>query len=375
MISVEDIFKVAVEKNFPFAAYRKPGEINYEAIIQTSAYREILPDEDIMALQGFVFAPFEPNTGYSSVLIQPDFVFSTDNFSSDRLESLKKMAPAKLMVVSPENNYECSREEFIANVRELIKRIHAGEFQKAIMSRVIRESKLSTFIETTLFLDLCRQYPQSFISLVNIPGIGRWIGASPELLLERNNGVINLVSLAGTQPFRDVPISEVYWTDKEFQEQKIVTDYISNLLNDFNVSLYKTSGPETVKAGRVYHLKTLFSLPEMELNGHTRDFIDRLHPTPAIWGQPKTSALEIIKTLEKHRRKYYAGYLGPVNMNNQVNLYVNLRTMQVLEDALVLYVGNGITSDSDPAKEWDETCMKAETLLSVIRSSTKVQHP
>jgi isochorismate synthase len=69
---------------------------------------------------------------------------------------------------------------------------------------------------------------------------------------------------------------------------------------------------------------------------------------------------------EKHNRSYYSGYLGPVNLDERMLLFVNLRCMQVLADKLVLYVGAGITSESVAEDEWDETEIKADTLLSVI---------
>jgi isochorismate synthase len=76
--------------------------------------------------------------------------------------------------------------------------------------------------------------------------------------------------------------------------------------------------------------------------------------------------MEFILHLEKHNRKYYSGFMGPVNIDEKVLLFVNLRCMQVLCDKLVLHIGAGITIDSVPEDEWDETEIKADTLLSVI---------
>ncbi|HXB11581.1 MAG TPA: chorismate-binding protein, partial [Bacteroidia bacterium] len=70
--------------------------------------------------------------------------------------------------------------------------------------------------------------------------------------------------------------------------------------------------------------------------------------------------------------KYYTGYLGPYNIDGKAELFVNLRCAEVFNDSVNIYVGGGITSDSVAEKEWDETVMKSQTLLSVMFPKTKV---
>jgi isochorismate synthase len=356
-----------LEKNFPFAAYRLPGETDQWVLAQFSSYHELYSKDDITELKGFVFAPFSRNEGNATVVISPDLLVKSSEITSNDLVNLQNEEKAFVPHKASLDFYETSYQEYLDNVSEIRQRIKKGEFQKAIISRIITKEKSKKLNLVNLFDTLCKSYTYSFISLVNIPGIGCWMGASPELLLERKEQFITLVSLAGTQPKPAGDILKIPWNDKDRSEQQIVTNYISSLLEEFHINSFQMSGPETIQAGKVVHLKTTFTLDEQQLNGHAREFINRLHPTPAVWGQPKTDALEIIKQLEKHNREYYSGYLGPVNLDNQVHLYVNLRTMKILSDKLLLYVGCGITSDSDPQAEWDETCMKSETLLSVIK--------
>jgi isochorismate synthase len=77
-------------------------------------------------------------------------------------------------------------------------------------------------------------------------------------------------------------------------------------------------------------------------------------------------SFEILEKIEPHQREYYAGLLGPVNMDDETSLYVNLRCMKVFENKFALYLGAGITSGSVPESEWEETNQKKMTLLSVI---------
>lgn len=79
--------------------------------------------------------------------------------------------------------------------------------------------------------------------------------------------------------------------------------------------------------------------------------LDELHPTSAVCGMPKHQALEFILAHEGYDRQFYSGFLGPVHMEGRSSLFVNLRCMQLAADYASLYVGGGITAQSDPASE------------------------
>ena len=93
-----------------------------------------------------------------------------------------------------------------------------------------------------------------------------------------------------------------------------------------------------------------------------------MHPTPAVCGLPKNKALEFLLKNEIHNREFYSGFLGPVNIGKSSALFVNLRCMQLKDKEAVIYVGCGITADSQPEKEWEETQLKSQILLSVINN-------
>jgi isochorismate synthase len=116
-------------------------------------------------------------------------------------------------------------------------------------------------------------------------------------------------------------------------------------------------------------LKTEFKIERNLSFKDKAKMITALHPTPAVCGLPKLKALDLIKDVETHDREYYAGYWGPLEANGDFALYVNLRSMKIAENQLSLFVGGGIIADSLPQKEWEETQLKAQTLLSVIKAS------
>ena len=94
--------------------------------------------------------------------------------------------------------------------------------------------------------------------------------------------------------------------------------------------------------------------------------IKNLHPTPAVGGIPKREGLDFISSNEKFKREYYSGYMGDVDLLGERNLYVNLRCAQLNKESISLYVGAGITAESDAELEWGETQNKAQTILQAL---------
>ena len=256
--------------------------------------------------------------------------------------------------------YESTETEYLEDVAQFINATQT-DFTKIIFSR-IQSVPLLTADLFPLFETLQATYPDTFVYLVNIPKIGCWMGASPEIFITQNHQKTETVALAGTQLDLGISLDAVAWGDKEIEEQAMVERYIEKLLKKQQFQFKKT-GPQTIRAGKVLHLKTHFEFLSETLQ---YNFIKALHPTPAVCGLPKDEARQYIIDNEPHERAYYCGFLGPINMQQTTNLYVNLRCMQVFKDKFALYLGGGITADSDAKKEWEETEMKAKTLADVI---------
>ena len=177
------------------------------------------------------------------------------------------------------------------------------------------------------------------------------------------------MSLAGTQQFTDEqPLHALPWTQKEIEEQAMVSRYIINRFKEIRLREFEEVGPRTVKAGNLVHLCSTFTVDtvvtDYEDLGST--MLKLLHPTSAVCGMPKPLAKALISSLEKHPRKLYSGYLGPVNMKEGSHIYVNLRCMEVIGDEAVLYAGAGVTAYSNTENEWLETELKCNTMLNII---------
>jgi len=250
---------------------------------------------------------------------------------------------------------EITKNNYLQNCTHLINLLKNNELTKVVLSRVQKQTLNQSPLE--IFKRLNKVYFNTFNYLVSIENVGTWLGATPEVLAEFNKNEISTVALAGTKTSNTQK-----WTKKEIEEQQIVTDYISKQLKPFVTNLIQTP-TQTIKAGRVYHLKTSFTAV---IKSPWTNIVQALHPTPATCGVPTQKVQKLISKIESHQREFYTGFLGMISSKYKI-LMVNLRCMKINQNSAFLYLGGGITADSNPNKEWEETKNKALTLQNVIK--------
>ncbi|MBC7922617.1 MAG: chorismate-binding protein [Ferruginibacter sp.] len=262
------------------------------------------------------------------------------------------------------------KERYVRLVERAIEAIHAGQFQKVALSRSGHVALPADFDALRLFERLCRMYPRAFVSLVSVPGVGVWTGATPETLISVDrNGLFRTVSLAGTQPLRSgASVREAHWTHKEIEEQALVSRYIVNCFKKIRLREYEEEGPKTVVAGNLMHLRTDFRVDTQAVGFPQLGtvMLELLHPTSAVCGVPKVVAMDFIRQNEGYDRQFYSGFLGPVNVDRETHLFVNLRCLQLHRSTATVYAGAGITAESTPEKEWLETEAKCQTMLKAL---------
>ncbi|WP_395767690.1 chorismate-binding protein [Aquirufa sp.] len=267
---------------------------------------------------------------------------------------------------------------FQDQVASSVEQIKQGQFQKVVLSRVDVKDLAANFDLVDAFDRLCQTYPSAFVSAIYLPALQDvWLCATPETLVSQNSaGIFKTISLAGTQSALDadgnfLSPSEARWSQKEIEEQAYVSRYIIDCFKKIRLREYIENGPKTVLAGNLMHLKTEYLVDTRKYSypGLITQMLSLLHPTSAVCGTPKEAALEWILQTERHDRVLYSGYLGPINQHDETHLFVNLRTVQMKGEQAYYYAGCGITEDSDPEKEWQETGMKCQTLQRVINAS------
>lgn len=260
------------------------------------------------------------------------------------------------------NLYEGNEKPYISSKNEYLSHFNAFKegfkkegISKAILSRV-KAIDISLQNPERLFEKMCSKYPNAFCYLMSIQGKGTWAGASPEILLTYEENKIKTVALAGTKYSAD----EKVWTPKEYDEHKLVEDYIADLENEQN-QLCKRTSPHIVQAGQLFHLRSEFEF--IAEKNDIVDFLERIHPTPAICGLPYQKSKKLILETESHNRNLYCGYIGVVSSKTEkFSMYVNIRCMQLFNNRAYLYIGGGITEESVGESEWEETEKKSMTM-------------
>ena len=253
--------------------------------------------------------------------------------------------------------YVISQGDYLKQAREIVSLLRTSSLEKLVYSR-IKSEKIS-ISGKELFERLTNQYPSAFVYYFKDALLGEWIGATPEILIKGSGQQFESMSLAGTKKSDD----QSPWGEKEHEEQAFVSRFLHDVILKQGVTELTTDGPKTTLAGPLAHLRTDFHWRSTQEQAWK--IANELHPTPAVSGTPKQTAMEWILDHERHERQFYAGMIGFVD-EEHMNLYVNLRCAQIQGDQIYLYVGGGFTADSIPEKEWEETENKSRTLLNLL---------
>jgi isochorismate synthase len=336
-----------------FALWRLPHTKEVCAVVSDKT-EPFTPDILKTEKQGFAFVPFDINSETPSLFLSGEKLTDIDTSLKSTLNSYH-LLDEPIPLDTPDN--------YVTNVGLAVKSIQQGMLKKVVIARNTLWDTPSGFCPLTFFNRLCEVYPEAMVSLVSIKNIGTWVGATPELLLEVNNDNLSTVALAGTQLK-----NYAQWTNKESEEQLWVVRYIENILNEYGVNNIDISARKKITNGNLEHLYTqiVFNKAGTTNNSLASQILPQLHPTPAVGGLDKEKAIAFIKTHEKFNRSYYSGFLGEINKEN-ISLFVNLRCMQLTNNGLVAYAGAGITKDSNPEKELQETDNKLNNLKSLLK--------
>lgn len=386
--AINALLASAFQQKAAIAIWRQPFETKKYVLVCLEGHDTLVaPDLETMG-KGFLLAPFDwqekvffLRADWLAVwetheAVLPEANFFTNPSLSSFFGEVKKFfhAPTSFHLHNCHRAnqlpQEVSQQHFLKITEKAIAEIRNGKFQKVVLSRASANPLPTGFDVGTFFEKLATAYPTAFVSLVSLPQMGTWLGASPELLVSLDsNGIFRTVALAGTQPFpADGNLKEVAWRQKEIEEQAMVSRYIINCFKKIRLREFEEIGPRTVRAGHLVHLKTDFTVDTVATNFPQliTVMLSLLHPTSAVCGMPKESALSFINTYENYPRSLYSGFLGAVGIDENTSLFVNLRCLQLQDRHAYAYAGAGITEDSVPEKEWQETALKMNTVLKIL---------
>ncbi len=296
-----------------------------------------------------VFSRFQKSEDQVFIIAQDDKSFTYKKANSTPREFLKAV---RFVEVEEQKRYTNL-------VAKAVLRLKESSLKKVVLSR--KQSFQNSKSDTEILTDLLDAYPAANCYFFYHPKVGKWLGATPEVLIQIDGVKLKTMSLAGTALYKE---DEVHiWGKKELEEQRLVTDFIVHSLKESGADNIQKSEVKTVRAGKLIHLRTditaTVNLQDKNL------YIDALHPTPAVCGMPRNVALDFINKNENYDRSFYTGYLGMVDKES-ASYFVNLRCMELHDDQVDIYVGGGITALSDPNAEFEETLNKLSTMKKLV---------
>lgn len=262
-----------------------------------------------------------------------------------------------------------SKAAYLAAVESIIASCKARD-GKTVFSRII-EGVNPTLSPAEAARELAAAFPDAFTFLFSTPETGCWLGASPETLLnfDYTTRRIETMAYAGTRPLAgDAP-----WDSKNLRENRFVVDHIVEKFRQLGIEPSVTA-PYASTYGDIQHLRcdiTAQLPPELEFH----KLLDHINPTPALCGTPTPDAIADINRYESAPRGCYGGFVALHLPGQYFRAYVCLRCAQLLPGGrFKLHTGGGITPDSFPLAEFNETEAKASPLLKILTHNPSHPH-
>ncbi len=376
-------FKVALRPGLPRFCGGLAGYFGYDTvrlIEKTLAHTK--PDDlglpDIHLILTEELAVIDNLTGRAYLIVYAD-ASQPEGYSRarERLRDLRARLArhvepphTRASVRRPEQR-EFARDQYLAAVRRAKQYIEAGDiFQVQIGQRI---SKQFADAPLSLYRALRTLNPSPYMYYYDL-GDAYVVGASPEILVRaetrQSERVVAIRPLAGTRPRggtleQDAALAEELLADpKERAEHLMLIDLARNDIGRIaRTGTVKVS--EQMVIERYSHVMHIVSNVEAKLKpGLTAiDVLRATFPAGTVSGAPKVRAMEIIDELEPVKRGVYAGAVGYLGFNGDMDVAIALRTAVVKDGMLHVQAGGGVVADSVPQAEWEETQSKAQALL------------
>jgi len=273
----------------------------------------------------------------------------------------------------PVSNF--SQEGFEAAVLKVKEYITAGEAIQVVLSQRLAQTTTASSFE--IYRALRTINPSPYMFFLDFKDF-HIIGASPEILVRVEDGMVMTRPLAGTRPRGKTPNEDARLESELLSDEKERAEHIM-LVDLGRNDIGRVSQPGTVAVSdlmeveRYSHVMHLVTHVQGKLQ-HDLTAFDALRacfPAGTVSGAPKIRAMQIIAELEPEKRGPYAGAVGYFSFSGNMDMAIAIRTMVMTRGIAYTQAGCGIVFDSVPEREYQETLNKAQALLEAIRQAEK----
>lgn len=263
-----------------------------------------------------------------------------------------------------------SKERWLAAVRETAAAIRGGLLDKVVLARSARLVSPTGFDLEGALRYLQVRYPECYVFAVG-RGDDCFLGATPERIVHKNNGRVQVACMAGSigrgaTPEEDERLGRWLLADpKNTEEHRVVLRSILDALAPVCTDVVAAPRTGLRKLANVQHLYTPVTA-RVKADVDVLALVSRVHPTPAIGGWPTEAALKLIREIEELDRGWYAGPVGWMDGAGDGEFAVGLRSALVRGDTALLFAGCGIMGDSDPESEYEESVLKLRPMRAAL---------
>ena len=267
-------------------------------------------------------------------------------------------------------------EEFYDMVNHVKKYIVAGDVIQTVVSQ--RLSRPTTAQPFQIYRSLRAINPSPYMYYLELDGF-QIVGASPEMLVQVENGVVSTNPIAGTRPRGadpqedDANEEELRNDEKERAEHIMLVDLGRNDIGRVSEpgSVEVTQLMDVERYSHVMHLVSHVS-GKLRKDYTNFDALRACFPAGTVSGAPKIRAMEIIAELEPDKRGPYAGAVGYFDLAGNMDTAIDIRTLVIKDGIAHAQAGGGIVYDSTPDFEYRETLHKASALMRAIDDAEEV---
>ena len=261
------------------------------------------------------------------------------------------------------------------NVGKALAKINSGEISKVVLARDLVAQSDLPFDARHIMNKLAENYSSTWIfSVANL------VGATPELLVRLNKGLVTSRILAGTiqrtgDDQRDLALAaSLARSSKDLEEHEYAVDSVAQTLAPFCSSTNVPETPFVLHLSNVMHLATDVTgvLTDSLAPADLFTVVRELHPSAAVCGTPRPAAQRVIKEVEAMSRGRYAGPVGWIDSKGEGEIGIALRCAQINSTnprEIRLFAGCGIVQGSDPAKEYAESQAKLLPIREALESA------
>jgi len=295
----------------------------------------------------------------------------------DRLSQPLKPSQHTKTTTRPTSDYKLSsnfsKEEFEASVVKIKQYITEGEAIQVVLSQRLAQSTDVAPFEIYRALRTINPSPYMFFfDFTNF----HIIGASPEILVRVEDGMIMTRPLAGTRPRGKSPAEDAMLEQELRNDEKERAEHIM-LVDLGRNDIGRVSEPGTVEVSKLMDVERYSHVMHLvtHVQGRLRremtafDALRACFPAGTVSGAPKIRAMEIAAELEPEKRGPYAGAVGYFSFSGNMDMAIAIRTMVMTKGIAYTQAGCGIVYDSVPEREYEESMNKAQALLKAINQA------